>query len=111
MTIKDWLETKFNPKFTFLDRIAELYAVNGMSFQTPQAGTVYKVGLDTNPYGRLGLTIPEAIELAKLEGVILGYQYSKNAPEEEFQKKVVNTIVRHIQQRKKAVNDGNRNMN
>lgn len=70
MTLLEWLDTSPSPavSWTLKERLAELIAVNGGI--DVRGWGIQHVG--SGPYGRMGLTQEEALELIYLRGIWVG---------------------------------------
>ena len=86
----DGLHCKY--KIRLLERIAELICVNGGSTVVTVWGSV-QFGM--GPYGRMGLTMTEALELINLGGMLQGFLLCED--NEEIRKKTLFAIKSEIE--------------
>ena len=86
----DGLHCKY--KIRLLERIAELICVNGGSTVVTVWGSV-QFGM--GPYGRMGLTMTEALELINLGGMLQGFLLCEDS--EEIRKKTLFAIKSEIE--------------
>lgn len=71
-----WLDSKLFKEITIAERLAELIVVNG---GTPKISQLGNVKTDNNhPYGRIGLTVAEGLDLATMHGQFLGLFVAAN---------------------------------
>jgi len=69
MDLESWALGPANQEQTCGERLAELITINRGEVTVTQVGVIVKT--DKNRYGRLGLQVGEALELAHLSGCVL----------------------------------------
>jgi hypothetical protein len=69
VTILEWADTEIFQGITIGDRYAELLTVNGGTSEIKQVGST--VATTENRYGRKGLQLNEALELASMTGSLV----------------------------------------